>query len=229
MRELTASEEMQESASYMRRAPHYAQHATHTPHRPTPGAGCAACNVQHATRNAQRTAYSMHPALSQQQRCGHKHRHYANETCITQHPACNTQRASIQRTPCNMQRATSQCNMNHPTGRSTRWNMHHTMQRSFNPSNKAPCNTRNLQQRGSRTAEERAMLPPLNETDPPDILATPPFCTPLPQSACDPIGPPRGMRTILALVSEIATDSNVAAPLRIASTPPSCAPNTVQL
>ena len=37
-------------------APHYAQHATHTPNCPTPGAGCAACNVQHATRNIQRTA-----------------------------------------------------------------------------------------------------------------------------------------------------------------------------
>jgi hypothetical protein len=52
------------------------------------------------------------------------------------------------------------------------------------------CSTHNCQQRGSRTAVERAMLPPLNSMDPPNISATPPFCTPPPPSTSGPIGPP---------------------------------------
>ncbi len=115
--------------------------------------------VQHATCSMQNAAYSMPPALSQQQRCGHKH---------------------------------------------------------------------NCQQRGSRTAVERAMLPPLNETDPPYSITTPPFCTPPPHSASGPDRPPPATRTSRVEVSEIATDSNMTAPLRIASTPPSCTPVSMQ-
>jgi hypothetical protein len=78
------------------------------------------------------------------------------------------------------------------------------------------------------TAEERAMLPPLNETDPPYIFTTPPSCKPPPHSASGPGRPPPAPRTPRAEVSEIATDSNVTAPLRIASTPPFCTPVSMQ-
>jgi hypothetical protein len=66
----------------------------------------------------------------------------------------------------------------------------HTMQGSYNAPHATLGNTHNCGQRGSRTTVERAMLPPLNSIDPPDILATPPLCTSPPQSASGPIGLP---------------------------------------
>jgi hypothetical protein len=83
--------------------PHCAQHATHIRSLSASGAEYAGCNTQ--------------PALSQQLRCGNKHRNCVNATCIAQHPACSTQRANMHRTTCTMQRVTSQWSMDHPTGR----------------------------------------------------------------------------------------------------------------
>ncbi len=58
---------------------------------------------------------------------------------------------------------------------------------NYNAPHAPPCGTQNCQQRGSCTAEARAMLPPLNATDPASIQTTPPNCTPTPQSASAPI------------------------------------------
>jgi hypothetical protein len=95
--------------------------------------------------------------------------------------------------------------------------IHHA---TYNAPHATPCKTHNCQQRGSRTAVERAMLPPLNATDPPPILTTPPSCAPPHRSAYGPIGPPHATRTDAAEVLEIATDSNVALPTSMNSTPP---------
>jgi len=59
------------------------------------------------------------------------------------------------RTPCNIKHACAQHKLEHIP-------------------QDAKYNRRNCQKRGSRTTEERAMRPPLNETDPPSIAATPP-------------------------------------------------------
>jgi hypothetical protein len=64
------------------------------------------------------------------------------------------------------------------------------------------------------------MLPPFKRTDPPYIVTTPPFCTPPPQSASGPDRHCHATRTRPAEVLEIATDSNIALPLDMLSTPP---------
>ncbi len=146
-----------------------------------------------------------------------KHRTCANATRIAHHPACNAQRANMLRasaqhpsagmdpptgredrshTTCNiqpwntqMQQVRTPCNIKHTCiVRSTHVATCTTYHATYIAPHAARCNTHNCQQRGPRTALERAMLPPLNATDPSDMLATPPSCTPPPQSASDPIG-----------------------------------------
>jgi hypothetical protein len=168
-----------------------------------------------------------------------------------QRTPCTMQRATSQ---CNMKYPTGRqdrwhttCNMQHATLNATSFARHATSivrapcaahdatsithHATYNaPHATYSCSTHNCQRRGSRTAEERAMLPPMKRTDPPYIVTTPPLCTPPPHSASGPDRPRHATRTPPwgVKVSEIATDSNVTAPLRIASTPPSCTPVSMQ-
>jgi hypothetical protein len=89
---MRALEEAKQSASYMRRTPHYAQHATdiHIVQRLVLSTQHATSNnsVQHATRTIPAAAL-----IAIQNTCT-----CANTTCIAQHPACRTQTASMQHT-----------------------------------------------------------------------------------------------------------------------------------
>jgi hypothetical protein len=162
----------------------------------------ATCNMQ---RHAHRMlTWRMQPALRSIQRATHnaQARSVQRKTCVRAASQCNTDyptgRTDWCRTTCNMQHATfntkmqhgrTPCNMKHAcTLRSTSCHMYHTrcnVQRT-------PCNSMQHAQWSSRirTTEERAMLPPLNSTDPPFIATTPPLCTPPPHSASGPIAPP---------------------------------------
>ena len=150
-----------------------------TPPLREPTLHCAASSVQQATRK--HTPYTLHHAtrnIPVQHEVSHRNKDRWHTSRSMQHAALHAtsfarHATSNVRVPCAANDATSI--------------IHHA---TYNAPHATPCKTHNCQQRGSRTAVERAMLPPLKRTDPPPILTTPPSCAPPPRSAYDPIGLP---------------------------------------
>ena len=180
-----------------------ARHAPHDLSVQHPSASCnrkttrcipsTCCNTQHATRNTPWVRYNKHHTI---------------QGCNVQHAACNAQQHLVQHRPSHWPRRQMSGNLQNTTC-NPKATCPHTMQHQtrascpahvatntkhdarYNaplPPHATPCDTHNGQRRGSRTALEPAMLPPLNSTDPPTIITTPPLCTQPPHSASDPIG-----------------------------------------
>jgi hypothetical protein len=181
------------------------QRTPHIVRRLVLGVQRAACNTQHATRSVQRTAcYPPYPNSSDAVTNTAPKRptmQRATSQCNMNHPTGRQDRSHTTR---NMQTATLNATLfaRHATSKRARTvhrercNKHDATNITHHATYNAPhatysCSTHNCQQRGSRTAVEFAMLPPLKRTDPPYIITTPPSCTPPPRSAAaDPIGLP---------------------------------------
>jgi hypothetical protein len=162
-------------------------------HKKNPNCANTACmrsiqraTREHATYRIQRATYQ----CNMSHRTGHKDRSHTTSNMQHYHHAMRHS-TYVNRAPHTLRHATIKCNMSARRGTPTSRNITpHTMQRTSLPMLlHATHTTASNKQQGSRTAEERAMLPPLNETDPPSMLTAPPPCTRPPQSASDPIGP----------------------------------------
>jgi hypothetical protein len=129
----------------------------------------------------QRATYTRTPSQSWAISHGLSHMPRRQVSYSLQHATCNTKMQQVC-TPYATSSTRAKCAAHVAT-----CTTHHATK---NVPRATPCNTRNCRQRGLRTASERAMLPPLNATDPPDIITTPPLCTPPPPSASDRIGLP---------------------------------------
>ena len=164
-----------------------------------------AYNTQHTTRTIPTAALrSQNTVPAQMQHATRNHAPYNAQRASTQRTTYDVQTRSIpvQHGPFHHPRRQVSYTRQHATMHHQVATCPHTMQHrayvhraqhkvqhttthdaTYNAPHATQCNTHNRRERRSRTAEERAMLPPLNSTDPPDIITTPPLCTPPLQSA----------------------------------------------